>query len=39
VDLHLRHLAADTTRIAALLGFAVLLILVLLPAAVRANGH
>jgi hypothetical protein len=39
VDLNLRHLAADMTRTTATLLLAMLLILVLLPAAVRAIGH
>jgi hypothetical protein len=34
-----RNLAAVVTRIAAMLGIAVLLILVLLPAALAANGR
>jgi hypothetical protein len=39
VDLDFRHLAVDMTRTTAMLLLAVLLILVLLPAAVAANGH
>jgi hypothetical protein len=38
VDLNFRALAVDTTRIAAMLLLAVLLILGLLPAAIAANG-
>jgi hypothetical protein len=38
VDLDLHQLAADTTRIFAMLLIATLLILVLLPAALAANG-
>jgi len=38
VDLDLRALAVDMTRTAAMLLLAVLLVLVLLPAALAANG-
>jgi hypothetical protein len=38
VDLDFRALAADLTRTAAMLLLAVLLVLVLLPAALAANG-